>query len=153
MVKSLPASAGDLRGVGSIPGAGRSLQKGKAAPSSVLAWRVPWTEQLQSADSHRSTRSPRFFPPTVLSPAAAFPAGQLPHRSAFQLPVPPRTPPSVFMTILAFRASRFYSFTPSSLNLSLSHFPTPPAQERAKPPEPPRWPRPGCGGPMKKSPR
>ena len=33
-------SAGDL---GSIPGLGRSLEKGKATHSSILAYRIPWT--------------------------------------------------------------------------------------------------------------
>ena len=34
--------AGDL---GSIPESGRSLEKGIATHSSVLAWRIPWTEE------------------------------------------------------------------------------------------------------------
>ena len=33
---------GDL---GSIPGFGRSLEKGKATHSSILAWRIPWSIQ------------------------------------------------------------------------------------------------------------
>ena len=43
MVKNLPANAGDL---GSIPGSGKSLEKGMATHSSILAWRIPWTEDL-----------------------------------------------------------------------------------------------------------
>ena len=35
-VKYLPA--------GSIPGSGRSVEKGMATYSSVLAWRIPWIE-------------------------------------------------------------------------------------------------------------
>ena len=35
MVKNLPANAGDA---GSIPGLGRSLRKGMATHSSILAW-------------------------------------------------------------------------------------------------------------------
>ena len=49
LVKNLPAmqeesacSAGEL---GSIPELGRSLEKGKATHSSVLAWEIPWTEE------------------------------------------------------------------------------------------------------------
>ena len=29
---------------GSIPGSGRSLEKGMATLTSILAWRIPWTE-------------------------------------------------------------------------------------------------------------
>ena len=45
MVKSSTASAGDMRNSGSVPGWGRSLEKGMATHSSVLAWRTPWTEE------------------------------------------------------------------------------------------------------------
>ena len=40
----------------SVPGSGRSLEKGMAAHSSILAWRIPWTEEpgrLQSMGSQR----------------------------------------------------------------------------------------------------
>ena len=37
MVKSLPASAGDIRDAGLIPGLGRSLEEGMAIHSSILA--------------------------------------------------------------------------------------------------------------------
>ena len=30
---------------GSITGLGSSLEKGMATPSSILAWRIPWTEE------------------------------------------------------------------------------------------------------------
>ena len=33
---------------GSIPGSGRSLEKEMATHSSVLAWRIPWTEETGS---------------------------------------------------------------------------------------------------------
>ena len=42
MVKNLPASAGD---VGLIPGWGDPLEKEMATCSSILAWRIPWTEE------------------------------------------------------------------------------------------------------------
>ena len=45
MVKNLPANAGDIRGVGSIPGSERSTGGGMAAHPSILAWRIPWTEE------------------------------------------------------------------------------------------------------------
>ena len=47
MVKKLPANAGDtgdLGDAGSIPELGRPLEKGVATHSSILAWRIPWTE-------------------------------------------------------------------------------------------------------------
>ena len=43
VVKNLPA--GYVRDLGSIPGSGRSLEKEMAAHSSILAWRIPWTEE------------------------------------------------------------------------------------------------------------
>ena len=30
---------------GSIPGSGRSPEEGMATHSSILAWRIPWTEE------------------------------------------------------------------------------------------------------------
>ena len=42
MVKNLPATAGDA---GSIPGSEDPLEKGMATHSSILAWRIPWTEE------------------------------------------------------------------------------------------------------------
>ena len=56
VVKNLPADAEDIRDVGSIPGSGRSLEEGMATHSSILAWRIPWTEEpggLQPIRSHR----------------------------------------------------------------------------------------------------
>ena len=35
----------DIRDASSIPGLGRSLEEEMAAHSSILAWRVPWTEE------------------------------------------------------------------------------------------------------------
>ena len=43
-----------------IPGSRRSLQKGMATHSSILAWRMPWTEQigrLQFMGSQRVTNT------------------------------------------------------------------------------------------------
>ena len=53
VVKNSPASAGD---VGSLPGSGRSPGEGNGTHSSILAWRIPWTEEpggLQSTGSQR----------------------------------------------------------------------------------------------------
>ena len=44
-VKNLSASAGDTREAGSISGPGRSPEKEMATRSSILAWRIPWTEE------------------------------------------------------------------------------------------------------------
>ena len=54
--KHLPATAGNTEDMGSIPGLGRSPKEGMATCSSVLAWRILWTEEpgrLQSMGSHR----------------------------------------------------------------------------------------------------
>ena len=51
--KNLSANAGD---VGSIPGSGRSPGEGNDYPSTILAWKIPWTEEpggLQSMGSQR----------------------------------------------------------------------------------------------------
>ena len=45
VLKNLPANAGDVRDVDSIPGLGRSLEKGMATHSNILAWRIPWREE------------------------------------------------------------------------------------------------------------
>ena len=42
VVKNPPTNAGDLS---SIPGLGRSLEKELATHSSILAWKIPWTEE------------------------------------------------------------------------------------------------------------
>ena len=45
VVKNLPASAVDIRDTASIPGSGRALGGGHGNHSSILAWRIPWTEE------------------------------------------------------------------------------------------------------------
>ena len=46
LVKNPPAIAGDLRDTISIPGLGRSPGGGRGTTdSSILAWRIPWTEE------------------------------------------------------------------------------------------------------------
>ena len=52
-VKASACNVGDL---GLIHGSGRSLEKEMAPHSSILAWRIPWTEDpggLQSRGSQR----------------------------------------------------------------------------------------------------
>ena len=56
VVKNPPAEAGDVRDAGSILGLGRSPGGGHATHSSILAWRIPWTEEpggIQSIGSQR----------------------------------------------------------------------------------------------------
>ena len=46
---------GKAGGAGSVPGLGKSLDEGTAIHSSILAWRIPWTEEpggLQSIGLH-----------------------------------------------------------------------------------------------------
>ena len=58
VVKNLPVNAGDVRDMGSIPGLGRFPQKeGIATHSSILAWRIPWTEEPGGLTVHRVTNS------------------------------------------------------------------------------------------------
>ena len=57
MVKNLPANAGDLSDVGSVPGLRISPGGGMATHSSILARRIPWTKKpggLQSLGSQRA---------------------------------------------------------------------------------------------------
>ena len=41
VVKNPPATAGDVREEGSIPGLGRSPEGGNGNPPSILAWKIP----------------------------------------------------------------------------------------------------------------
>ena len=55
MVKNLPA----MQDSGSVPGLKDPLEKGITTHTSILAWRIPWTEepgQLQSMGSQSQTR-------------------------------------------------------------------------------------------------
>ena len=54
--KELASNAGDAGDMGLIPGLGKSPGEGNAAHSSILAWRIPCTEEpgrLQSMGSQR----------------------------------------------------------------------------------------------------
>ena len=56
VVKNPFSNAEDVRNVGFIPGTGDPLVKGTAAHSSILVWRIPWTEEpdrLQSIGLQR----------------------------------------------------------------------------------------------------
>ena len=57
MVKNLLANAGDIRDSDSIPRSEDPLEKAKTTHSSILAWRIPWTEEpggLQFIESQKS---------------------------------------------------------------------------------------------------
>ena len=59
VVKNPPASAGNMRDKGSIPGLRRSPGEGHGTHSSVLAWRIPWIKEpggLQSIGSQSRTQ-------------------------------------------------------------------------------------------------
>ena len=56
-VKNSSASAGDVGDMGSIPGSEDSLEKGMATPSSVLAWKIPRTEEPGRLQSIGVTKS------------------------------------------------------------------------------------------------
>ena len=56
VVKNMPATAGEIKDVGSIPGLEDPLEEGMATHSGILAWRIQWTEEpggLQSMGSQR----------------------------------------------------------------------------------------------------
>ena len=56
MVKNLPANVGE---VGLVPGLGRSPEKEMAIRSSILAWKIQWTEEpggLQSMGLQSQTQ-------------------------------------------------------------------------------------------------
>ena len=46
VVKNSPANAGDTRDTGLVPELEDLLEKEMATHSSILAWRIPWTEEL-----------------------------------------------------------------------------------------------------------
>ena len=45
VVKNPPDNEGDIRNLGSFPGQENPLEKSMATHSSILAWRIPWTEE------------------------------------------------------------------------------------------------------------
>ena len=55
-VKNLPTNAGNIRDTASITESKDPLEEGMAIHSSILAWRIPWSEEsggLQSIESQR----------------------------------------------------------------------------------------------------
>ena len=56
VVKNPPVNAGDVRDGGSIPGQEDPLEEGMGTYSSILAWRIPWTEEPGGLQSIRPQR-------------------------------------------------------------------------------------------------
>ena len=56
MIKNPLASAGDISDTGSFLGQEDPLEKGMATHSSILTWRIPWTEEPGGLQSMRSQR-------------------------------------------------------------------------------------------------
>ena len=46
MVKNPPDNTGDIRKAGLIPDQEDPLEEGMATHSSILAWRIPWSEEF-----------------------------------------------------------------------------------------------------------
>ena len=57
MVKNLPIDTGDLRDVGLSLGREDPLEEDMATDSSILAWRIPWTEEPDGLLVHRLTKN------------------------------------------------------------------------------------------------
>ena len=56
MVKNLPANAGDVEMQVQSLGREDPLEEGMATHSSILTWRIPWTEELGRLQSMGSNR-------------------------------------------------------------------------------------------------
>ena len=59
MVKNLTANAGDVRGAGLIRDWEDPLEESMATHSSILTWRMSWTEEAGKLQSKRSPRIAR----------------------------------------------------------------------------------------------
>ena len=53
VIENSSANAGDIRHTGSIPGSKDPLEEGTATHSSILAWRIPWTEEPVGPQTRR----------------------------------------------------------------------------------------------------
>ena len=51
VVKTQTANAGDISDVGSVPGLGGSPGVGNGNPFSIVAWKIPWTEEFDGLQS------------------------------------------------------------------------------------------------------
>ena len=75
--KNPPANTGDIRDVDSIPGSGRSPGRRVTTHSTLLAWRIPWTEEPEGQQSMGSQRvrhnwsKSTYSVPVLLEPSRA----------------------------------------------------------------------------------
>ena len=53
LIKNLLANAGDIRDSGLIHGSEDSLEEGMVSHSSILGWRIPWTEEPAGLQSQK----------------------------------------------------------------------------------------------------
>ena len=51
VVKNPPANSGDTRDASLVPGSGRSPGEGNGNHSSIVAWKIPWTEEPGGLES------------------------------------------------------------------------------------------------------
>ena len=108
------------------------LQEETAPHSSILAWRIPWTEgagglqsmrciELHATEHPRTPRpheSSRLLPPLVTCTAAFSPAGGAPSHLG---PLPPRHPAASSRAQRALARSRLEAFAPAPGRLSFLH--------------------------------
>ena len=57
MVKNPFANAGNIRDAGSFPGPEGPLEEGMTTHSNILAWRIPWIEELGGLQSMGSQKN------------------------------------------------------------------------------------------------
>ena len=55
MVKNPSVNSGDMRDSGLIPGLGSPLEEGMASHSSILAWRILWTDEPDGQWGHKES--------------------------------------------------------------------------------------------------
>ena len=55
VIKNPPANAGDAGDVGSVSVWEDLLEEGMATHSSILAWRIPWTEEPYNPRDHKES--------------------------------------------------------------------------------------------------
>ena len=93
VVQNLPASTGDIRNGGSIPGLGRSPRKGMATRSS---WKISWTEEsggLQSMGPQRVRHSLGVKQISLRHMARPHPVSRRPEENTLRFPkegIPPQ---------------------------------------------------------------